>query len=81
LEPNYRRIKTRLGPSKAVTPTAQKLTRIFYHMLRYRTDYVDPGFQYYEQKYQQRVLNNLKRKARLLGYELIQGHELRAAAS
>jgi hypothetical protein len=50
-------------------------------MLRYRTDYVDPGFQYYEQKYQQRVLNNLKRKARLLGYELIQGHELRAAAS
>jgi transposase len=77
----YRRIKTRLGPAKANTALAHKLSRILYRMLRYGTDYVDPGLHYYEQKYQQRVLNNLKRRARLLGYELIQNHELRPAVS
>jgi len=77
----YRRMKIRLGPSKAITATAHKLARIFYRMLRYGTDYVDPGLHYYEQKYRQKVLNNLKKRARLLGYELIQGHELRAAVS
>jgi hypothetical protein len=42
---------------------------------------VDPGLHYYEQKYRQRVLHNLKRRARLLGYELIQNPELRPAVS
>ena len=77
----YRRMKIRLGPSKAITATAHKLARIFYRMLRYGTDYVDPGLDYYEQKYRQRVLNNLKKRARLLGYELIQNQELSPAVS
>ncbi len=77
----YRRIKSRLGPAKANTALAHKLSRILYRMLRYGTDYVDPGLQYYEQKYQQRVLNNLKKRARLLGYVLIQNHELRPTVS
>jgi hypothetical protein len=54
----YRRMKIRLGPSKAITATAHKLARIFYRMLRYGTDYVDPGLHYYEQKYRQRVPTN-----------------------
>ena len=77
----YRRMKNRLGPSKAITATAHKLARIFYRMLKYGTDYVDLGLEYYEQKYRQRVLKNLKTRARLLGYELIQNHELRPAVS
>jgi transposase len=68
----YRRMKTRLGPSKANTATAHKLARIVYRMLKHGTDYVDFGLEYYEQKYRQRVLNNLKKRAQLLGYELIQ---------
>jgi hypothetical protein len=74
-------MKTRLGPSKVNTANAHKLAHIFYLTLRYGTDYVDPGLHYYEQKYRQRVLNNLKRRARLLGYELIQNHELSPAVS
>ena len=77
----YRRMKNRLGPSKANTATAHKLARIVYRMLKYGTDYVDPGLDYYEQKYRQRVLNNLKKRARLLGYELIQKPELRPVVS
>ena len=77
----YRRIKIRLGPAKANTATAHKLARIFYCILKYGIDYVDPGLHYYEQKYRQRVLNNLKKRARLLGYELIQNPEIRPAVS
>jgi len=77
----YRRMRNRLGPSKANTATAHKLARIVYHTLKYGKQYVDPGLDYYEQKYRQRVLNSLKKRARLLGYELIQNPELRPVVS
>jgi transposase len=77
----YRRMRNRLGPSKANTATAHKLACIVYRTLKYGNQYVDPGVAYYEQKYRQRVLNNLKRRARLLGYELIQNLELRPVVS
>jgi hypothetical protein len=77
----YRRMKNRMGPSKAVTATAHKLARIFYRMLRYGTNYVDPGLDYYEQKYRQTVLNNLKKRARLLGCELIQNPDFSPSVS
>ena len=32
--------------------------------------YVDPGVTYYEERYRQRVLNNVMRRAELLGYSL-----------
>ena len=40
-------------------------------MLRYGTAYVDAGQQAYEQKYRERVLTNLQRKAKALGYQLV----------
>ncbi len=33
-------------------------------------EYVDPGAAYYEERYRQRVLNNLTRRAESLGYVL-----------
>jgi hypothetical protein len=33
--------------------------------------YVDPGVDYYEQKYQQRLVRNLTKKAHSLGFELV----------
>ena len=33
--------------------------------------YIDPGMDYYEQKYQERLLKNLTRNANKLGFELI----------
>ena len=72
----YRRLRSRLGAPKAITATAHKLARIFYRMWKTREQYVDLGADYYEQKYRERVLNNLKKKAHSLGFELVDQPEL-----
>jgi transposase len=67
----YRRMKARLGPPKAITATAHKLARIFYHLWKSGQAFVDPGSNAYEQQYQARLVNNLKQKAKNLGFELV----------
>lgn len=67
----YRRIRAKHGSPKAITATAHKIARIVYHMLKYRDQYVDPGQDYYQQQYQDRVIKNLQRKAKELGMELV----------
>ena len=73
-----RRKKAQIGAPKAITATAHKIARIFYNMLKHGTEYVDLGQQYYEQRYRDRVVANLKRKAKQFGFELvnIKEHEL-----
>lgn len=66
-----RRKKAQKGAPKAITATAHKIARIFYNMLKYGTEYVDLGQEYYEQRYQDRVIANLKRKANQFGFELV----------
>lgn len=67
----YRRMRAKHGSPKAMTATAHKLARIFYFMLKDHLTYQDPGQNNYEQKYRERVIANLKRKAKELGLELI----------
>ena len=67
----YRRMRAKHGGPKAITATAHKIARIFYHMLKYKQEYQDPGQDYYEQKYQERVIKNLKRRAKELGMDLV----------
>ncbi len=67
----YRRMRAKHGGQKANTATAHKLARIFYHMLKNRQPYHDPGQDHYEQKYRERVISNLKRRAKDLGLELV----------
>lgn len=67
----YRRLASRIGKAKAVTATARKLAVLFYHTLRFGWTYQDPGADYYEARYHQRVLRNLQRRAQSLGFELI----------
>jgi len=66
-----RRKKAQIGAPKAITATAHKIARIFYNMLKYGTKYVDLGQQYYEQRYRDRVVANLKRKAKQFGFDLV----------
>jgi transposase len=66
----YRRLAARVGKAKAVTATARKIAVLFYNALRYGMNYVDPGAAYYEERYRQRVLHNLQRRAKALGYVL-----------
>jgi transposase len=67
----YRRKRYHLGAPKAITATAHKLARILYALLSQGGTYEDPGEEAYEAKYQERVKQNLIRKARRLGYDLV----------
>ena len=66
-----RRQRARLGASKAITATAHKLARLVYSMLKNGTSYADLGQDHYEERYRSKVLQNLKRKAQQLGFELV----------
>jgi transposase len=67
----YRRLAARIGKAKAVTATARKLAILFYKALRFGMTYVDPGTSYYEERYRQRVIHNLQRRAHSLGLKLV----------
>lgn len=59
----YRRIKARHGAPKAIVATAHKLARIIYHLLKHRTDYLDPGADYYDQQQRERTIKRLRKIA------------------
>jgi transposase len=67
----YRRLASRVGKAKAVTATARKLAVLFYNAMRFGLTYVDPGVDYYEERYRQRITENLKRRAKALGLALV----------
>jgi transposase len=71
----YRRLAARAGKSKAVTATARKIAVLFYNTLRHGMAYQDPGASHYDDQYRTRVVSNLKRRAKSLGYELLQLHQ------
>src|SRR5215218_2494291 len=75
----YRRLSARIGKAKAVTATARKIAVLFYNALRYGMDYTDPGASDYEERYRQRVLTNLQRRAKSMGYVLQQADAAPAA--
>lgn len=68
----FRRLAARVGKAKAVTATARKIAVIFYNSLRYGAAYVDPGVDYYEERYRRRTLDNLRRRAQSLGFQLVE---------
>ncbi len=65
-----RRIKARLGAPTAINAGAHKLARLFYRMLKFGAAYVEQGQIYYEQKYKERLLRNLHRRAKEFGFQL-----------
>lgn len=66
----YRRLSGRLDKPKAITATAHKLARLIYTMLTKGTEFVDQGQDYYEERYRQRVVHHLNRRAAALGFTL-----------
>ncbi len=67
----YRRLAARIGAAKAITATARKLACIIYRMLKYGQAYVEQGQLAYEQAYKQRSINNIRRHAHNLGFQLL----------
>lgn len=66
----YRRLSARVGKARAITATAGKIAVLFYNTLRHGMIYADPGATYDEDRYKQRVLANLQRRAKSLGFVL-----------
>ena len=65
-----RRIKVRLGAPTAINAGAHKLARLLYRMLKFGKAYVETGQETYERLFKERMLRNLQRKARELGFHL-----------
>ena len=66
-----RRMSARVGKPQAITATAHKLARLVYSMLKHGTEYVDVGQDYYERQHRERVVHNLTRRAKELGFVLL----------
>ena len=66
----YRRMKGRLGPAQALVATAHKIARTVYHMLKNRVPYHDIGAAEYNQRFREREMHYLQKKAAKLGYTL-----------
>lgn len=67
----YRRKRAQLGPQKANGATAHKLARMIYQTLKQQRPYVDPGENYYLERNHDRMLKSLKKRAMLMGFELV----------
>lgn len=67
-----RRMRARLGAPKAITATARRLAIIIYNMLKYGKAYVDRGAEYYQEQYRATMIKNLKRRAKQLGFEVVE---------
>ena len=67
----FRRLCARMDKPKAMTAAAHKLARLIYAMLTKGEEYTDRGQDYYEERYRQRVLANLNRRAQQLGLQVV----------
>ena len=66
-----RRLAARVGKAKAVTATARKLALLIYRTLSGTLVYNDPGATAYHQLNRQRELKSLRKRAHLLGLNLL----------
>ncbi|KQV96721.1 IS110 family transposase [Pelomonas sp. Root1237] len=67
----YRRLCARMDKGKAVTAAAHKLARLIYAMLSKGQEYTDAGQDYFEERYRERVLRNLRQRAQQLGMQIV----------
>ena len=66
----YRRLCARMDKPRAVTACAHKLARLIYTMVTKGEEYVDQGEVRYEERYREKVVKSLSRKAAQLGFQL-----------
>lgn len=67
----HRRMCSRMDKPKAVTATAHKLARLIYMMLTKGEEYVDKGQDYFEERYRERVVWHLNKRAEAMGMKLV----------
>jgi transposase len=72
---DYRRLCARMDRPRAITACAHKLARLIYTMLTSGEEYLDQGQAQYEERYRQRVIRTLSKKAEKLGFQLVPAPE------
>ena len=72
----FRRMCSRMDKPKAVTAAAHKLARLIYTMLTKGEEYTDRGQDYYEERYRERVLQQLSQRAQKFGMQLVPTEQL-----
>jgi transposase len=66
-----RRKRAQKGPASAATATAHKIARLYYSLVKNGTEYQEQGARAYEERERARIVANLKKRAKTLGFELI----------
>jgi transposase len=66
----YRRLRAKLGAPKAITATAHKLARIYYHLVTTKQAYDETVFAKNEAREAKRRVDRLKKEATALGFVL-----------
>ena len=72
---HIRCISGRADKAKGIKAGAHKLAKLYYSMCKHGWEYHRKGASDYEREYNERRLQNLKRSARSLGYDLIEKKE------
>jgi len=67
----FYRLRSRLGPKKALVAVAHRLLKAIYHVIKYQEEFRDLGENYLLMLHQSRKVAYLKKQAQVLGYELI----------
>ena len=70
LQAQFRRLRGRCGPKKAVVAVAASMLTAVYYMLRDEKDYHDLGGRYLADRDKQRATQSLLRRLRNLGVEV-----------
>jgi len=68
----YRRMRARKGPASAATATAHKIARLYYSLVKHGREYEERPAAVYEQRERERALASLRKRAKGLGYELVE---------
>jgi transposase len=72
----YRRIQMRNGGPRAVVATARKIAERVYRLLKFGGEYERRSAEVYEAEYRAKVLNGMRRRAKELGYQLVENTEM-----
>jgi transposase len=67
----FRQLVALLDRTKVITAIAHKLARLIYTMLTKGAEYTEQGQDCYEERYRQRVMHHLARRAEKLGLQLV----------
>ena len=69
----YFKLKARRGPKKAIVAIAHRIAKAIYNIIKHGDTFKDLGENYLTAQTKQRSINNIKQRAKQLGYDLVPG--------